>query len=279
MCWGFACEDGWFGLIDAISETISEVDPQCQATQVKEKFGTLRFYYEGDHGDLDMAVGAAENYSSRVCEWTGAPGDLMKTKASYPHLATLCAKGVDVWRSRTGSVIDFQPVGESLRRYGSRPTNRKARQLPTAEERLKWSNRQAIAVLKKRHENALAVNCIIDIPRGGFDLADAVAAQISNVYYRGDGDTSREILKIARMLWTRDYGFLVEIEEASIAPVALAEMSRRVREWGDKPAVTEVEIGKLNSSLASVCLFARNMSFRIDTMTGCTGPVNDNGEQ
>lgn len=49
MAWGIACGDGWYLLINdmcqKIMDTIGEHDIQVIATQVKEKFGGLRFYY------------------------------------------------------------------------------------------------------------------------------------------------------------------------------------------------------------------------------------------
>ena len=41
---GFECGDGWFKLLDTLSYFL-EKDGSVEATQVKEKFGTLRFYY------------------------------------------------------------------------------------------------------------------------------------------------------------------------------------------------------------------------------------------
>jgi hypothetical protein len=64
MAWGCECGDGWFDIIDRLCQTLSNlytsaipvgsegymvVDaPAVVATQIKEKFGTLRFYYRLD---------------------------------------------------------------------------------------------------------------------------------------------------------------------------------------------------------------------------------------
>jgi hypothetical protein len=57
MCWGFECGSGWFELINALCATIQNyIDnnsrpgkeiPQVTVDQVKEKYGTLRFYASG----------------------------------------------------------------------------------------------------------------------------------------------------------------------------------------------------------------------------------------
>lgn len=50
MCWGFACGDGWYALIDTLCAEIQQhVDttgiPEVVATQVKEKFGCCAFTF------------------------------------------------------------------------------------------------------------------------------------------------------------------------------------------------------------------------------------------
>lgn len=47
---------------------------QVVAEQVKEKFGTLRFYYTGGDGTIDGMVIMAEAMSSVTCEVCGNPG-------------------------------------------------------------------------------------------------------------------------------------------------------------------------------------------------------------
>lgn len=54
-----------------------KVEPACHqvvATQVKEKFGTLRFYYYGGDDYVRGAVSTAEAMTYRICEACGNPG-------------------------------------------------------------------------------------------------------------------------------------------------------------------------------------------------------------
>jgi hypothetical protein len=48
--------------------------PQVTLDQVKEKFGTLRFYYTGGDDEISGMVRMAESMSGVVCEECGAPG-------------------------------------------------------------------------------------------------------------------------------------------------------------------------------------------------------------
>ena len=49
---------------------------QVVATQVKEKFGTLRFYYNGGDDYIDGAVSMAEAMSAVTCETCAEPGEV-----------------------------------------------------------------------------------------------------------------------------------------------------------------------------------------------------------
>lgn len=85
MCFGFECGDGWFQIVNQLCNNIqhyldwqnkdSEVVPQVVATQVKEKFGTLRFYYDGGDSKIDGMVRMAESMSGVTCEECGKPGE------------------------------------------------------------------------------------------------------------------------------------------------------------------------------------------------------------
>jgi hypothetical protein len=84
MCWGFECGDGWFNIINQLCSNIQhridwknkkeEVVPQVVAAQVKEKFGTLRFYYDGGDDYIHGLTSMAEAMSGVTCETCGKPG-------------------------------------------------------------------------------------------------------------------------------------------------------------------------------------------------------------
>jgi hypothetical protein len=53
---------------------VPDTIPQVVVTQVKEKFGTLRFYYNGGDDIIDGMVRMAEGMSGCTCEECGKPG-------------------------------------------------------------------------------------------------------------------------------------------------------------------------------------------------------------
>jgi hypothetical protein len=135
MCWGFACGDGWFNILDQLMGNIQhhidwkekqrngaikynematqakagnfelfeedmkalpndeykekrlaeivagdfrkvpESIPQVTLDQVKEKFGTLRFYYSGGDDIIDGMVRMAESMTGVTCEECGNVGE------------------------------------------------------------------------------------------------------------------------------------------------------------------------------------------------------------
>lgn len=77
MCWGFEHNDGWYNLINNLCEMIQHhLDHNCKdseihqvvADQVKEKYGTLCFYYHGGDEYISGLVAMASHLSGSICE-------------------------------------------------------------------------------------------------------------------------------------------------------------------------------------------------------------------
>ena len=92
MCWGFECGDGWYNILNLLMNNIQHYTdwnnknfekgytqykqvPQVTLDQVKEKFGTLRFYYTGGDEHISGMVRMAESMSGVICEECGNPGE------------------------------------------------------------------------------------------------------------------------------------------------------------------------------------------------------------
>ncbi len=108
MAFGFECGDGWFDLIYNLSNKIAKSNNDVLATQVKEKFGTLRFYICGGDDEVYKAIDEAEHKSGETCEECGKPGVLCHTggwvkticskcmeeiNTTYSHHYVVCKKG------------------------------------------------------------------------------------------------------------------------------------------------------------------------------------------
>ena len=76
------CGDGWYPLLDGLCEVLSSRalngdQAAVEAMQVKQKFGGLRFFFDGGCDHAEGAASMASAMSYHVCEETGRPGTLM----------------------------------------------------------------------------------------------------------------------------------------------------------------------------------------------------------
>lgn len=78
--WGVDCSNGWLGLllelVNKLESRQSTKTNKLQVVQIKEKFGTLRFYVENSTAEDDLDIKVAEEMSSHTCEECGEPGKL-----------------------------------------------------------------------------------------------------------------------------------------------------------------------------------------------------------
>lgn len=120
---GFECGDGWFTMIDAACGLIQHHinvtgTEQLMASQVKEKFGGLRFYYRCGSDYAATVVDLAESLSQHVCEVCGAPGrglslsGWMQTRCTE-HEGTM-AYGEGVMQTVRDSILQAPSIAEVL---------------------------------------------------------------------------------------------------------------------------------------------------------------------
>lgn len=103
------CGDGWLYLLHMLCRDMQRIIEQCPedqrwryaAVQVKEKFGTLRFYLVDDNPSSPVAglIRAAEWCSGIFCDVCGKPGSMRSavSPGAYPWMRTRCDAHVD-WR-------------------------------------------------------------------------------------------------------------------------------------------------------------------------------------
>jgi hypothetical protein len=70
---------------------VPELVEQVVAKQIKEKFGTLRFYYDGGDDYIRGLEAMAASMTSRICEQCGCPGTSRSTKKQR-WVLVLCDK-------------------------------------------------------------------------------------------------------------------------------------------------------------------------------------------
>lgn len=75
--WGFECGDGWYQIIyDLCNELIGVDATPPTAVQVKEKYGTLRFYIDNGIDEHYNIIDHYERLSGKTCEVCGEPGKI-----------------------------------------------------------------------------------------------------------------------------------------------------------------------------------------------------------
>lgn len=95
---GIDCGGGWFDLLNQLCGCIHSYcgdnkKPEIVITQIKEKFGTLRFYYNGGDETIGGMVWLAEYQSAFICEGCGKPSRVHKNKNHwYSTNCKECAK-------------------------------------------------------------------------------------------------------------------------------------------------------------------------------------------
>ena len=93
---GFAVNKGWYPILEKLCANIQhhldwkekQGTPVSQVTvaQIKEKFGGLRFYYDGGDDEISGMVRMAEAWADVACEECGAIG----TRRDGGWIRTLC---------------------------------------------------------------------------------------------------------------------------------------------------------------------------------------------
>lgn len=92
--YGCIAPDGWKDIVLEADAMLAHIDPDYEIHQIKEKFGTLRYYYGTNHEYdsieykiMDAITRSAESKSAGVCEVCGKWGE---TDWEQSWVTTLC---------------------------------------------------------------------------------------------------------------------------------------------------------------------------------------------
>jgi hypothetical protein len=99
--WGrwISHDAGWYPIVVGVDQRLSAIDPEYVVHQIKEKFGTLRYYCTPSGDEPSAAVceafraitGEAERASAITCERCSEPGVLHETRCPVKTLCASCA--------------------------------------------------------------------------------------------------------------------------------------------------------------------------------------------
>lgn len=84
---GFGIGPGWSDILYDLHKKLLEENPDYVIHQVKEKFGTLRYYVGKMTAQGHIYIAEAENLSAVTCEECGRPGKIWGSKG---WIRTLC---------------------------------------------------------------------------------------------------------------------------------------------------------------------------------------------
>lgn len=85
-CYDFSIGEGWNDLVERLTHAVIRAQPGVKIDQVKEKFGTLRFYVDSFTEETNRLIEAAEIASESTCEVCGKSGTLRRRS----WMVTLC---------------------------------------------------------------------------------------------------------------------------------------------------------------------------------------------
>jgi len=113
MCWGCCVGDGWYDILDALCWSIqNHIDykqrenpeyKQVEYAQIKEKFGGLRVYTDGNDETVHALIGLAESMANRTCEGCGKKG---KNRSWGGWYMTYCDTCAEEYRKKSGKQED-----------------------------------------------------------------------------------------------------------------------------------------------------------------------------
>jgi hypothetical protein len=109
----FRCGDGWIVLIDTLFSKIENHLRTCDADankdfvieQIKEKFGSLRFYAMNADMEIYEMINEAEAESSKTCDECGAAGVLSIRQRWYKTLCSSCQEKLGYEVCKNNSTI------------------------------------------------------------------------------------------------------------------------------------------------------------------------------
>jgi len=91
----FDCDDGWYPLLEELSEKIQKVIEEYKietftVSQIKEKYGSLRYYHFGAIDQIQDIIDEYEIKSETICERCGNKGSIKNLDGWYKCVCNDC---------------------------------------------------------------------------------------------------------------------------------------------------------------------------------------------
>jgi hypothetical protein len=70
------CGQGWVGIITKLTEDLIAMGWDRELLQIKEKFGSMRYYIDAGTPEMYSRIRQAEEQTAKTCENCGNPGKI-----------------------------------------------------------------------------------------------------------------------------------------------------------------------------------------------------------
>lgn len=118
--YGCIAPDGWKNIVEDTDRMLARLDPDYEIHQIKEKFGTLRYYYGTSVEDettreiMDAVISYAEMLSSKVCEGCGNSSYIQKPRWGNKFDGTAVLKESGYWLKTICDSCDTEGLYQKL---------------------------------------------------------------------------------------------------------------------------------------------------------------------
>jgi hypothetical protein len=248
------CGDGWFPLIDVLSETLVKLDKNITDFFVYEQFSRLEVNLKGAHDLTSWTIlDVAGAFSERVCEVTGLPAHLVPAEALWVQDGeALKGKAAKPGQSRDRTYVRDAKVGRAERL--------ERKYVPRIQDRRCWNKSEAEEFL------SACVPCIdsINIRPADFDLVDVITRIIAPRYSLDDRRSWSASTKFLSITWTDDHGLTFDLDENALRYCDPKEFEGMESHEKKDPGSWLDRVVKLRTMVNAVNMFSGPMSKRID---------------
>ena len=117
--YGCIAPNGWKTIVEETDEMLAYLDPDYEINQVKEKYGTLRYYYEGGKTQIvrdimDAVVRKAEMESAYTCEECGNSSRRSDSSKGIKWDSTAVTKSDGYWYKTICDTCDTESRYKTL---------------------------------------------------------------------------------------------------------------------------------------------------------------------